>query len=138
MSLQKSSDKPQWLSKYFKKAEFACPCGTCKDFEIDLELLEKLDKMRELHGGPLKVTSGFRCSTYQQELRIRGYETSVGVSTHQMGQAADVTDGVTPGYELADQAEKAGFLAIGIGPNWVHVDLRGSDDGKRRRWAYRA
>lgn len=122
-----------WLSKYFKKDEFKCPCGSCKDFEIDLELLEKLDKMRELVGGPLKVTSGYRCAAYQEQLRLRGYETAAGVSQHELGRAADVTNGVTPGYELEALARQAGFRAVGVGKLFVHLDLR---DDKDRRWTY--
>lgn len=129
----KTGPDGMWISKYFNKSEFLCPCGNCKDFEIDAELLEKLDAMRELHGGPLKVTSGYRCAAYQEQLKLRGYETATGVSQHTLGRAADVTDGVTPGYELEDQARKAGFKAVGVGKNWVHVDLRSDKD---RKWSY--
>lgn len=121
------------LSQHFNSSEFDCPCTNCKHTLIDLTMIEQLEKMRDLLGTKLVVTSGFRCPEYQQELKLKGYETAAGVSQHELGRAADVTNGVALGLELEEAASKAGFLAIGRGKHWVHVDMR---TGKERRWSY--
>ncbi len=122
------------LSPHFNATEFDCPCTVCLDTTIDKDLVTKLEALRE-KAGPLKINSGYRCSNYQDELRLRGYETSNGPSQHELGRAADVC-GADTGYTgtaLETWAREAGFRAVGVGSLWVHVDLR---DDKDRRWEY--
>lgn len=122
------------LSTHFKSSEFDCKCPQCTETKIDSDLITLLEKIRE-NTGPLKITSGYRCSHYQTELRLRGYETAVGVSQHELGRAADVTgeDTEYSGAQLEQLARNAGFKAVGVGRSWVHVDLRNE---KERRWTY--
>jgi uncharacterized protein YcbK (DUF882 family) len=121
------------LSTNFNSNEFDCPCSNCKHTLIDIRMVEQLEIMRSVLGTKLVINSGFRCPDHQQELRLKGYETSIGPSTHELGQAADVTNGVALGIELEEAAVKAGFKAIGVASHWVHVDMRGP---KERRWKY--
>jgi uncharacterized protein YcbK (DUF882 family) len=120
------------LSTHFNVSEFKCPCDSCKQTLIDKILISQLEAMRTLLGSKLTVTSGYRCEDYQRELRLKGYETSTGISTHQLGKAADVSDGVTPGHELEDLARRVGFMSVGVGKHFVHLDLR----PEYRRWTY--
>lgn len=131
-----SKDKNIQLSTHFWSKEFSCPCDDCKQTLIDKILVSQLEAMRTILGSKLRITSGYRCQDYQDQLALRGYETSKN-SQHLLGKAADVTNGVSPGHELEDAARRAGFLAVGVGSNWVHVDLRG-ENGKQRRWIYRS
>lgn len=121
------------LSTHFKSREFMCPCSDCKETIIDKILVSQLEALRTLLGSSLKITSGYRCANYQEQLRIRGYETAKGISQHELGKAADITDGVTPGIELEDMARRVGFKSVGVGRLFIHVDTRPEE----RRWTYK-
>lgn len=123
------------LSEHFSSSEFDCPCGHCDSTLIDETLIDRLEKTRGTLGTPLRINSGYRCARYQEELRLRGYETATGVSQHELGRAADIMsakDGVG-GIEIESAARASGFRAVGVGHSWCHVDLR---DDKDRRWEY--
>jgi len=121
------------LSTHFLSKEFDCPCTDCKETKIEGLLVSQLEAMRTILGSKLQITSGFRCEDYQNQLKLRGYETATGISQHTLGNAADVTNGVSTGLELEEAARRAGFLAVGVGKHWVHVDLR---NDKTRSWKY--
>lgn len=123
------------VGKYFLAKEFDCPCDHCFETKIDPELVKLLDKLREKIG-PLRIGPGrgYRCDRYQMNLKMRGFETAKGISTHQYGQAADVSSGKHTGEELAEAARAVGFRAVGVGHYFVHVDMRSDKD---RAWRYR-
>jgi uncharacterized protein YcbK (DUF882 family) len=123
------------LSDHFKVPEFSCPCTSCTETIIDSYLIVKLEALRLLLQVPIRINSGYRCANYQAELRLRGYETAIGLSQHQLGRAADImaSEGDISGGVLETLSRQAGFRAVGVGNVWVHVDLR---DDKDRRWTY--
>lgn len=121
------------LSLHFSSNEFNCPCSDCKETLVSDTLVERLEKMRVDLGVQLHVTSGYRCKGYQEQLRLRGYETATGISQHELGNAADISNGVLRGDELAEAAEKAGFTCIGVGKTWCHLDVRPGP----KRWSYK-
>lgn len=121
------------IASNFNSNEFDCHCQDCKVTIIHPDLIIKLQKMRDEIGTKLSITSGYRCPNYQAQLRLRGYETAKGVSQHTKGMAADLTNGVANGAELESYAREASFKAVGVGKNWIHVDLR---DDLVRRWFY--
>lgn len=123
------------LSDHFNVSEFACPCTTCTETLLDSDLVSKLEGVRLLLQAPIRINSGYRCANYQAELRLRGYETAVGLSQHQLGRAADImaSEGDVSGGVLEALSRQAGFRAVGVGNVWVHVDLR---DDRDRRWTY--
>lgn len=107
------------LSEHFIEEEFACPC--CGMVLVQPDLVEKLEGLRRLAGGPVVVTSGYRCPAHNKV--VGGVENSY----HTQGMAADVSvDAISP-QQLAAMAEQAGFDGIGVYPEqgFVHVDLRG-------------
>lgn len=109
------------LSPHFSRWEFACRhCGRA---EVDQHLVDHLEVLRVLKGGPLRIVSGFRCPAHN---------ASVGgarASRHLRGDAADIP----AGYATVDDAERAGFTGIGQRGKWaVHVDVRPG----RARWLY--
>lgn len=120
------------LSPHFGSIEFTCPCSirTCVMQHISRDLVANLETVRATLGVPVKVTSGFRCPAYQAELKARGYETAVGVSQHELGNAADVRCPAKHD-ELVKLCESL-FDAVGVARSFVHVDTR---PGKRR-WSY--
>lgn len=123
------------LGSYFDTTEFVCQCKheDCIDQKISIELVDRLDGIREDIGRPLTVTSGFRCTKHQADLRASGVNTVVAKkSTHELGNAADIrpADRNMEGFEkICDPW----FFSIGLAKTFLHVDLR---DDKERRWNY--
>ena len=120
------------VSDHFLVSEFDCKCPQCTITLILPELIAKLEDIRVVIGIPLKINSGYRCEHYQEELRLQGFETAKGISTHSLGAAADISANGYTGAQLEAVASKAGFKSIGVGKSFVHVDLR----DKERRWSY--
>lgn len=60
-----------------------------------------------------------------------GFETSAGVSQHELGNAADIT---SMSFKRLGEMLPEEFNAIGTGRTFYHVDTR---DDKERRWSYR-
>lgn len=78
------------------------------------------------------VNSGYRCKKKQQQLREQGYETAVGVSQHELGNAADLA--CSPmGMINLKAAANLEFSALGEAKTFIHVDTR---KDKMRRWTY--
>lgn len=110
------------MSKYFSDAETQCHCG-CGQNHVNPLLMEKLDKLREMIGGPLQISCAYRCPSHNAEVG------GVSNSQHVKGNAADV---LLPDYfngdigKLVWYAEQVGFDGIGTyrGDQFVHVDVR--------------
>jgi len=123
------------LSQHFSSHEFECPCG-CKRQKISKSLIAKLESIRTKLKAPLKITSGYRCATYQKKLRDAGHQTSPKRSQHELGRAVDVAvqHDLMP-YLLINCAWH--FKSIGDGTRiqspFVHVDERRS---RPRVWVY--
>lgn len=119
------------LGRYFSSSEFECKCSSpeCVDQKISKLLIEKLDAVREALKEPITITSGFRCKSHQESLRQQGYQTSQGLSQHELGAAADIQSRNM--IELKAQAGRH-FLSIGIALTFLHVDIR----NRKREWFY--
>jgi len=114
--------KKEMLSAHFSRDEMACRCcGKIGGYSENLKkLLICLERLRELVGGSLNVTSGYRCP---------GHNADVGGmpnSYHLKDMAADLS---SPGYpleKLAKLAQSAGFKGIVIEEDQgiVHCDIR--------------
>ena len=145
---KKGLDLPFPNTKYFETWEFDCSCNfsNCIEQKVSIELIEKLILIRETFGLPVRITSSFRCSLYQKQLRLSGNQTAVGISQHELGKAADIQptkmnkENLDKLFELC----KNEFRAIGdarhkIHPltgklrGFIHVDLRMD---KERIWSY--
>lgn len=74
--------------KNFKPTEFKCKCGGkyCTGYPavINRDLVLNLQKLRDKYGKSITVTSGLRCTVYNQ--RVGGSKTS----DHLKGKAADI------------------------------------------------
>lgn len=111
------------ISEHFKLSEFQS--GDSQEVKIDSELVEKLEKLREMIRQPIKINSGYR--TYEHNQKIGGSYKS----QHLEGTAADIA--LPPGLtidELANMAEAVGFDGIGKYYTFVHLDVR----GLKARW----
>lgn len=113
--------------KYFKEEEFLCKCGCGRGTFKDMHpmFLEMLDKARERAGIPFKITSGFRCLTYN--VSIGGAKKSA----HTKGYAVDIAcHGSRNRFFMLKALLDAGFNRIGIGSNFIHVDCDPTLDTK--------
>lgn len=118
------AEKGRRLSEHFTEEELACRC--CGMAMVHPELVRKLEALRHMAGGPVVVTSGYRCKEHNKA--VGGVERSY----HIFGMAADIWAYSMSPQQLAEMAEKVGFDGIGIytGMGFVHVDVR----GYRARW----
>lgn len=75
--------------KHFRKSEFACKCGGryCNGFPVEMEkqVVEALDAIREYAGSPVIVSSGIRCKNHNNSVG------GVSNSYHLFGRAVDFT-----------------------------------------------
>ena len=125
------------ISKNFTSTEFDCPCAgfiadDCGHTPIDPELVAAMQRIRNSLMAPVKITSGFRCQSYQDHLKSQGYETAK-MSQHLLGKAVDFTCGGKTGDQLEAVARGCGIKAVGVGAHFVHIDMR---EDKDRRWTY--
>lgn len=121
------------LTKNFNSTEFECSCGTCDGQRINMELVYKLQEIRSELDVPLKVTSGYRCQWYQNQLREQGY-SAAKKSQHVLGNAADVSIRKDRFAEFLQLALNH-FFCVGIGTKspWLHLDTRNI---KKKVWFY--
>lgn len=117
-------DVAEKLSKNFNSKEFDCHGkGCCSETQVDEQLVEYVQKIRDHFGKPVNISSGYRCAKHNKSV---GGATA---SRHAKGQAADIyIDGVAPA-EIAKYAESIGIKGIGLYETkadgfFVHVDTR--------------
>lgn len=70
--------------KHFKQSEFTCKCG-CGMNNINLNLVQILDEIRDYFGQPITVSSGCRCRSHNSKQK-----GSSPNSRHISGKAADI------------------------------------------------
>ena len=111
------------LTKDFSKSEFKCNCGTCiyDGSQIDIDLVRKLQKIRNELGKPMKINSGIRCEYWNN------HEDGEEFSQHlpKMGcRASDIA--VTNHNDRVLIVAKALCLGLSVGVySWgIHLDNR--------------
>ena len=115
------SGEPTW--KYFTRSEFACSCGDCEN-KINNDLIDKLDKAREISGVSYKINSGYRCESHNA--KVGGSPKSL----HKAGRAADihVADNHSR-YMILKGLFEAGLDRVLIYKTFIHADIAG--EGKQ-------
>ncbi|HXK95012.1 MAG TPA: D-Ala-D-Ala carboxypeptidase family metallohydrolase [bacterium] len=105
------------LTKNFSRKEFACRCG-CGFDDISMDLVQRLQRLRDRIGKPLYVNSGCRCAAHNAA--VRGTKKS----NHLTGKAADISTSHNP-TELGRLAAEFGwFNGIKVYAWGIHVDIR--------------
>lgn len=111
------------FSDNFNSKEFECP--ECNKHKISIDLIEKLQKLREVFGKTITITSGYRSE--EHNAKVGGVKNS----QHVQGLAADLTaKDLDALYDHCLQI----FNAIGDGRKkgkFVHVDVRFLSPGKK-------
>lgn len=110
-----------WRWKYFSIDELKCKhCGA---LIVVPEFLDRLEKLREAYGKPLKVSSGYRCSQHNNAVSKTGL-----TGPHTTGRAVDLLAFGKDAIELVRLATSLGFTGIGISQKgdkasrFVHLD----------------
>jgi len=113
------------IAPYFNLSEFACPC--CNLVMLHPKLLAKLVELRNTLERPVYITSGYRCSRYNQKVG------GIANSYHCIGLAADIKVKDVNLITLLEICENIDFAGIGLyeKKNFLHLDVRPT---KRARW----
>ena len=114
------------LSENFSKLEIMCPCS-CGANKISSVLIEKLQKVRNIIGMPIIITSGVRCEFYNASLKNSSINSIHIPESYGLGQAVDISCTTSKyRYELVQVAQKF-FNRIGISGGsyggFVHLDV---------------
>ena len=100
------------LSKNFSKLEVQCPCG-CGADKISPVLIKKLQKVRDIIGRPVIITSGVRCEFYNASIKASMNSSHIP-DDYGIGNAVDIAClNSKDRYELVEVAQKF-FKRIGI------------------------
>jgi len=114
------------LTRNFSHSEVACKCGRCKGAaKISPDLMVRLQAVRD-EAGPIRVNSGVRCRKHP-ESKARPTSSHVpadlGDGEGRCGHAVDIAAvGSGRRFRLLDAALAAGFVRVGIGSSFLHLD----------------
>lgn len=116
-------------SPNFSPEELMCPC--CGRVEMRVELLTKLQALRNYMKIPLTINSGFRCR--QHNITVKGKSSS----RHLIGEAVDISlelERKNPGTKGSGDIARSRhkfvqmamhlFTGIGLAETFVHCDVR--------------
>lgn len=121
---------------HFGVQEFACRCG-CGAHDIDVALVERLEALRAVVGGPIHIASGVRCEAHNKA--VGGAPKSEHVPrAHDPGEtpysrAADLVHReLSPAALYMAWRERWLNGGVGLGASILHVDTR----EPRMEWTY--
>ena len=108
------------ITPNFNLREFQCPC--CHAVIVHRKLVSLLQRLREMQGGPLVVTSGYRCAPHNAAVG------GAANSFHRRGLAADVAVPAGSQSLFREMAKEAGFARTIAYPERSFVHLEVSDE----------
>lgn len=113
------------LTESFTVEEMKCHhCGVCN---MNPDFMALLQKFRDTLARSINITSGFRCAVYNAQV------DGVPGSQHLIGRAADIAVSPIDRYLFVKTAFDLGFKGIGVGKNFIHIDIR---EGDCNLWKY--
>lgn len=124
------------VSKDFTAGQFAQSGGNeFTPARIDPQLVNCVQAIQDSVANPVKIESGYRPEWYNRKVYKKRGERPTSRSRHLSGMAADLRVKGMTGVQLAKTAiDACGHrVAIGLGPNNAHVDVR----GRASFWPYR-
>ena len=114
----------------FSKAEF--DCKHTGENNMQHEFMEKLQKLRNVYGKPLTVTSGFRSVKHPIEAR-----KTHSNGEHTQGNCCDVScTNSQDRFQLVRLALSVGMTRIGIAKNFIHLGIGGKGLPNNVIWDY--
>ena len=121
------NQSPDWWGdiRYFKRAEFRCPCGRCGGFPVEPQesIARTVDEIRYRLGIPISIVdgggSGVRCAAHNADVG------GVANSQHLYGLAADLHSAASPAQMKAVAEDVMGRTGGIVLYDWgIHVDTR--------------
>ena len=119
------SDSVQ-ITSHFNSTEFRCKCGKEHEFEVNNNLVQKLEQLyAALNCSKIIVTSGFRCPAHDKAVK------GSGTRQHTLGNAADICCYGQDGQPISSKvvcckAQNIGFTGIAnitAAYQYTHVDV---------------
>lgn len=124
------------LSRDFNRFEFACRDG-CGANQVSPRLVDRLQAMRDEVHRPVMVRSGCRCRAWNAH--EKGKDDSAHLCIPEDGELCEAADLVAPDsatrFDLVEAAILAGFRRIGIGKDFVHLDVD-TEKAQEVLWLY--
>lgn len=126
---------------FFSMEELTCSCG-CDTMQMNDEFMQRMVRVRRKFNRPLIVTSGYRCSAYNQKISSTGSN-----GPHPRGRALDIHVYGEDVFDLIKILQEEGITGIGLKQHgevhgrYIHVDdltLKGDNYPYRPRvWTYK-
>jgi len=124
--------------QFFSRKELQCRCGQFCDYAcpMDPDFMDRVDRLREHFGKPLKVTSGYRCPSHNNNV------SSTGTSgPHVSGKAIDFGVSRDDAHALLKIAMDINFSGVGIAQKgtgrFIHLDdLTATETNNMRPWLW--
>ena len=123
--------KADW-TKYpnFTKQEF--DCKATGENNMQHEFMEKLQKIRQMYGKSMTITSGFRSVKHPIEAK-----KTHSNGEHTQGMCADIyCDNGIDRYTLISLALDNGITRIGVANNFLHLGIGGNGLPNNVIWEY--
>lgn len=107
------------LTENFRADEFQCRCY-CGFDSISLDLVRKLQIIRDIYREPMPINSGCRCHDHNKY--VKGFKDSY----HMKGLAADIKIGIAnrEGRVLIVREALRLGLTVGLSNFFIHLDNR--------------
>lgn len=106
----------------FHLIEFRCHCCGAGDDVVSQELLDALQRLRDLWGRPMALTNGYRCPKHNAAVGGAPH------SSHMTGEAADIedADGALDDYCADDILTQCGLWREdpSATSGWCHLQVR--------------
>ena len=115
----------------FSFREMACQhCQPTSSCELDEDMMDRLQDLRDRYGRGLRITSGYRCPSHPVEAKKPS-----GGGAHTTGCAIDIAVSGSSGFQVLKIALELGFTGVGIKQSgehsgrFIHLDTIQPDDG---------
>lgn len=113
------------MLRYFTQSDFDQCTPSCMLEDMNPTFMELLDSARHIAKIPFIPTSGFRSEIWERE---QGRD---GTSSHTKGLAIDLkADNSVTRFKIINALISIGLNRIGIGENFIHVDMDKSKTSK--------
>lgn len=106
------------MYKYFTDDDFKRATPSCSIVQMSPELLQRLDRAREIAGIPFVINSAYRPVAWEHQ------KGRSGNGAHPRGLAVDVRcRNSSERWRIVFAALAAGFPRIGVASGFVHLDI---------------
>lgn len=107
------------LTENFNLSEFACKCCG-ESLGVDRDMVNKLQRIRDVYGKPMIVTSGIRCDKQNKEAG------GTMDSEHLTGEGVDISCQYSADRYILVGLALQYFDRVGIGKDFIHMGVSAS------------